>query len=234
MYFTVIREHREFFRKHHWIESDGVLSENELNRLVQEIPGVLNERAKAKSSIGQAFDKNGFEIGHDVWRGQPQLKKIILNRGLAGIAGELIEQKPLRFGYDMYFSPVTDSPRENAYELFLQTTPTLEEMSCIQGVLCGAMICLSDGKLNREVNQDGKTTLFSRVPGNAVFFSPAWPLPLHEIYQNPGFTYLMLVYVKANGVYFAQPGDPHLHEFKLLGYNFGDRLKEPMHPIVYS
>lgn len=233
MNFTVIREHREFFRKHHWIECDGVLSQEELKRFSEGIPAVLAERTETKSSVMiKAFDKQNFAIGQDLWRsGAAPLKKMILSRSLAGIAGELIEQKPLRFGYDALFPAVAKTPTRDAYASFLHTTPTLEEMSCIQGVLCGAMLCLS---AEAPISEENPTTLFSKTPGNAVFFSPDWPLPLHEIYQNPGYTYLLLVYVKANAVYCLQQGDPHLHNFKRLGYSFGDRLKEPIHPIVYS
>lgn len=240
MNFTVIREHRDFFRKHHWIECDGVVSEAELNRLSEGIPLVLAERTPPQPSISvKAFDKNDFAIGHDLWRGRPNLKKIILSRSLAGIASELIEDKPLRFGYDTLFPAVSKNPGNNAYESFLQTTPTLQEISCIQGVVCGAMLCLSGNnetpiEPSVTTEEPSKTTIFSKTPGNAVFFSPEWPLPLHEIYQNPGFTYLLIVYVKANAVYFPQQGDPHLHDFKRLDYNFGDRLKEPLHPIVFT
>lgn len=234
MNFTVIREHREFFRKHNWIECDGVISTDDLKRLVDGIPVVLAERTESKVSVTpKAFDKNSFGIGHDLWRGGgANLKKIILNRGLAGIAAELTEQKPLRFGYDSLFPAVTSNPGTNQYESFLQTRPTLAEMSCIQGVLCGAMICVSGSE--DVQNEETTTTIFSRKPGNAVFFSPDWPLPLNEIFQNSGFTYLLVVYVKGNAVYLSQTGDPHLHNFKKLGYSFGDRLREPFHPIVYT
>lgn len=235
MNFTVIREHREFFRKHHWIECEGILSTEELKRVSEEIPKVLADRStevRSPSLSIKAFDKQNFGIGHDIWRGATSLKKIILSHSLAGIASELIEQKPLRFGYDKLFPAVTSIPTRDSYAAFLQTTPTLEEMSCIQGVLCGAMLCLSNenGRMNEEIS----STIFSKNPGHAVFFAPGWALPLNEIYQNPGCSYLLLVYTKVNAVYFAQQGDPHLHHFKRLGYSFGDRLKEPFHPIVYS
>lgn len=233
MNFTVIREHREFFRNHHWIECDSLLSAGDQKRLIKEIPQVLIQRTEVKSSVStKAFDKDLFGVGYDLWRGDPWLKKTLLNHALAGIAGELIEQKPLRFGYDTFFPAVAGKLEKNEYSIFLQSNPTLEEMSCIQGVLCGAMLCLSGN--SDTIDQTLKTTIFSTTPGNAVFFSTGWPLPLDEIYQNPGFTYLLIVYAKANAVYMAQKGAPHLHHFKRLGYNFGDRLKEPFHPIVYS
>lgn len=228
MHFTVIREHREFFRKHHWIECAEVISVTELKRFSESIPSVLAERLKT----GIPTPAEAFTLGHDIWRGAPVLKKMILNRNLAEIASGLIEDKPLRFGYDTFIPAVSTNPENNSYESFLQTTPTLQEMSCIQGVLCGAMICLSADK--KLLEEPLKTTIFSRKPGNAVFFAPDWPLPLHELYQNPGCVYLLIVYVKGNAIYLSQQGDPHLHDFKKLGYNFGDRLKEPLHPIVYT
>lgn len=233
MNFTIIREHREFFRKHHWIEYDAVVSEKELARLSEEIPRIISERAKSYvSSSDLILENKDFILGHDIWRGASSLKKIILNRSLAGIASELIEEKPLRFGYDTFFPSVSNEPKKDNYESFLKTTPTLQEMSAIQGMLCGGMLCISG---NQAMIEEGeKSSIFSKTPGNMVFFSPDWPLPLHEIYQNPGFNYLLIVYVKANAIYLLQKGDPHLHDFKHLGYNFGDRLKEPLHPIVYS
>ena len=61
-------------------------------RLIENIQAVLGERTEVKSFTSiKAFDKNSFEIGHDLWRGHSFLKKIVLGRGLAGIASELVE-----------------------------------------------------------------------------------------------------------------------------------------------
>jgi hypothetical protein len=233
MHFTVVRDHREFFRKHHWIECDGLLSQEDQRRLAEGVSKVVTARSEAKTptpGLNKAFDKNYFDCGHDLWRQSPDVKKVVVNRNLASIAGELTEQKPLRLGYDTLFPAVGKQALNNPYEELLKTTPTLEEISCLQGIVCGLMLCVS----GESSISDVPTSLFSRTPGSGVFFTPGWPLPLHEIYQNPGFTYLLIVYVKSNAVYFAQQGDPHLYDFRNLGYDFGDRLKEPIHPIVYS
>src|SRR5690242_17051824 len=86
MHFTVIREHREFFRKHHWIECAEVISAPELKRFSESIPSVLAERLKT----GVPTPAEAFTFGHDIWRGAPVLKKMILNRNLAEIASGLI------------------------------------------------------------------------------------------------------------------------------------------------
>lgn len=230
MPFSVIREHREFFRTHHWIECDGVLSTEELKRISVEISTVLTKRQQEMKALKKEEDPSEFAVGHDLWRGSAILKKTLLSRRLAGIASELTEKQPLRFGYDMLFPTIKKHTVADAYETFLKKTPTLEEMSCIQGVICGAMICLSC----KDQQEASETPLFSSTPGNVVFFSPKWPLPLKDFFLRPGGSYLLIVYVNSHAVYVANHSDPHLHDFKQLGYDFGDRLKEPLHPIVYE
>lgn len=233
MNFTVVREHRNFYKQHHWIECEGVLSSAEQNRLMQGIETILPERVGGKSSYKTLNPEEKFHFGHDLWRGASGLKKILLGRGLSGIAAELTEHKPLRFGYDQLIPGITPGyAKIGTYGPFVSSTPTLNEMSCIQGVVCGAMLCI-DGPSGNTLDK-GATTLFSATPGNAVFFSPDWPLPLQDIFRMEGYTYLLVVYTKANAVYLLQERDPHAYAFKDLGYNFGDRLSEPNHPVVYT
>lgn len=234
MNFTVVREHRNFYRQHHWIECEGVLTAPELNRIRQGLGAVLLERSGGKAgSSDKLTAEEKFAAGRDSWRSVSGLKKILLGRGLAGIAAELTEHKPLRFGYDMLFPSVSSlQSRHGSYGAFLSTTPTLNEMSCLQGVVCGAMLCI-DGPAHAS-DENGPTSLFSSTPGNGVFFSPDWPLPLHDIFRMEGSTYLLIVYTKANAVYLLQERDPHAHALKDLGYNFGDRLSDPHHPVVYT
>lgn len=229
MHFSIIRQHREFFRNHHWIECDDVISSIELKRLSVELPLILAKRKQEKTIRSKESDTSDFAVGHDLWRGSAPARKALLSRRIASIASELTEKHPLRFGYDMLF-PAPGRQMGEGYVAFLKTTPTLEEMSCIQGVIGGAMICLSCNENQQEI----ETPLFSPTPGNAVFISPKWPLPLADLYQRPGCTYILVVYVHSQAVYLANHTDPHVHDFRQLGYDFGDRLKEPLHPIVYE
>lgn len=234
MNFSVVREHRNFFKLHHWIECEGVLTPAEVSRLKAGIDEALTlRRGDRRLSAEEMTAEEKFRLGRDVWRNAPSGKKTVLGKALAGVASELIEQKPLRFGYDMLFPSIgTSRVKSGSYAELLARTPTLAEMSCIQGVLCGAMLCI-DGPADSS-EETPASSLFSSVPGNGVYFTPDWPLPLHEIYGRQGFTYLLLVYTKANAVYLLQEGDPHLHAFKQLGYNFGDRLNDLHNPVVYT
>lgn len=236
MHFAVDRKHRDFFRKHHWLECEEVFSPEETKRIAEGVDAACAQRLKVKpDALAEIPSERLFGVGHDLWRADPTLKKVLLHHNLAEIAGELTEQKPLRFGYDMLLPPPKDALNAaGPYKALMEKSPTLAEISGIQGVVCGGVICVS-GSLNQEGRQEsGLSSLFSVTPGHIVFFSPDWPLPFSEILHRPDYQYLMFVYVKPKAVYFRQELDPHLHDFKQLGYQFGDKLTDALNPIVYS
>jgi len=256
MNFSVIGEHRDFFRKHHWIECEGVLSASQQAVLSREMATVL--AARLKLPISKASANQLFASGHDLWRGAAPLKKIILQKGLAEIAAELLEEKPLRFGYDQLFPPLASvSMGADAYGAFLKQTLSLREISSIQGIVCGAMLCVVAPTINEVIDEEVKIVdaplesglmssqlssqpvpissvpIFSTTAGNGIFFSPDTPISFEGLRSHSGGTYLLLVYTKPNAVYYRQDLDPHLHDFRNLGYNFGDRLLDRLNPLVY-
>lgn len=238
MHFSVIGEHRDFFRKQHWIECEGLLTQKQLSTFQKGVETVIHERLK--DSPKQSTPEKIFEAGHDLWRGLPALKKLILQKELGEIASELIEHKPLRFGYDQLFPTISTSvPYPTSFRNFLSTTPTLQEMSAIQGVLSGAIICVKAPEKiltdEKENPLEGSTTsFFPKEPGNVIFFSPEVPISFNALKEKSGGLYLLLVYVKSNAVYFRQDKDPHVNAFRQLGYNFGDKLLDRLNPLVYQ
>lgn len=256
MKFSVIKEQRFFFQKNHWIECEGILSESQLQTLSREIPTVCTERLKTPE--GKASSEQLFGVGRDLWRGTSPLKKIILSSGLAQIASELIEQQPLRMGYDQLFPPLSLGTSLNGvYATYLNECLSLEEISSIQGVLCGLMLCISEPQVNAtakasnpipeeltekstepstdpiEAVQPILNDVFPLSAGNGIFFAPNIPIDFSAMKRFSGGKYLLIVYVKSNSVYYRQEKDPHLHHFKQLGYHFGDKLTEVLNPLVY-
>ena len=243
MHFSVNKEHRDFFRNNSWIECDDIITSKEQNFLSQGINNALSIRLKMKpSTISQLSPGQIFSVGRDLWREDPLLKKILLRRNLAEIASELTEQKPLRMGYTTLFHSNYFAEKESLdplYTPFINSNPTLSEISNIQGVVCGALLCVSLAKEESLLNSETEilndpSTLFTKKAGNGIFFSPEWPLPLHELKQRAGYTYLLIVYTQARAVFIKQELDPHLNFFKLSGHQFGDRLNDLQNPIVYS
>jgi len=204
MNFSVIGKHRDFFRLHHWIECEEVLA-----------PATL---AKVNVSIAAAKSKTG----RDLWRGSSSLKRVFLQKGLAGIASDLIECRPLRFGYDQYLTPTSS---------FLPESPcSLLDISSFQGVLCGMILCLTQPKESFAV----ESSVFPQKAGNAIFFAPDFPIAFPTLKRLDGASYILLVYVQKSAVYCKQSRDPHGNELKQFGYDFGDRLKDSLNPIVYE
>jgi len=237
MNFSVTGEHRQFFRTHQWIECEAILSPSNLAMIDSEVMLVIQDRSTTLTSLPE---EKAFGFGRDLWRQSSRLKKIFLQKGLAEIAAGLTEKSKLRFGYDQYFPslPVASSLHMNlpAYRSFLDQTLCLQDMTSIQSPLCGAMLCIRSPE-NREdegKSASGITQIFSRTPGNAVFFSPELMIDFSVLKTLGSAAYVLLVYVSDPAVYYKQEGDPHCHALKQLGYHFGDRLKEHLHPTVYG
>lgn len=230
MKFSVTKEHRDFFRNRKWIECEGVLTDGQQIALREGVGEVFSRRLNKQ--YANATEDELFILGYDLWRGASAIKKTLLSKNLGEIASELIEKRPIRFGYDQYLPGGVDRAMQlgNAYAQILSLTPTLQEMSGIQGVLCGAIVCLKEGEaLAQEPSEE---SVFPLKAGHMTFFSPDLPIPLSLLKDRPGYAYLMLTYVKSNAVYYLEPRDPHNHEFKKLGYNFGDKLNDTLNPLV--
>lgn len=232
MNFKVIKEQRDFYRNNQYLECEEIFSPIEIDQIAKGVENTLTTRLKSISKkIKFATIDDEFMAGRDVWRSDSRLKKLLLHRNLAEIAGELLEQRPIRFGYDMWLPAIKEKPNATGpYHKFLTNDLTLNEMSCIQGVMCGAMICVSAPEIKVE---SASSTLFSKTLGHVVFFSPDLKLPLKDVLLMNGYCYLMIVYVNAKAVYYRQEMDPHLHDFRQLGYQFGDKLTDLNNPIVY-
>lgn len=240
MKFTVAKEHRDFFRKHQRIEFEGLLSTAQQVSLSREVNAILSKRMKiSPADFGFLSSEQMFMAGRDVWRESAILKKIILHETLATLASELIEVKPLRIAYDQILtskSQETTSDNAVIYEEWLLHPASLQEKSCIQGILSGLMLCIAEGNeadMYDEATLSQAPSIFPRKAGNGVFFSPEAPIDFSDLRNRPGFTYLMIVYTKGVSVYRKQEEDPHTHDLRSLGYNFGDRLSDRYHPLVY-
>jgi len=233
MKFAVIGEHRDCLRKQGWIEFDELLTLDQLAIIEKETTLVLANRLKEPvNKIFKLPSEELFSSGKDLWRESQSLKKIVLSKTLAEVASELIEYKPLRYGYDLLL-PSPSKPilyNQGSLSAILTQTPTLEEISCVQGLRCGLILCIQS---SQPIDNENKS-FFSNQPGNGVFFRPDTPIPFNELTKHAGNLYLMLVYTDAKAVYRMEPNDPHVNNFKKIGYNFGDKLTDTLNPLVFS
>lgn len=244
MKLAISPEQRHFFRKHRKLELEGLLSTEQLKKINSSLEGVIGKRLNVRPD--RAFlEPPGriYTAGRDVWRSEDVLKKLVLNSQFAELASELIEFKPLRIGFDQLYPslPVEARPMDHSdpYRETLLRPQNLKELSCIQGVLCALAICLvgSESPVLAEDSEGVATpsapVIFPNVAGNGVIFDPQTTIDFRSILQKEPHRYLLITYTQATSLYFLQETDPLTHEMKRLGYVFGDRLSDKLHPIVY-
>lgn len=242
MKFAITGEHRLFYQKHHAIELEGLCSPTQLKALETAINLTLAERMGLPTqNLGLQEAHTLFGAGRDLWRSHPALKKLATQSSFADIAATLTEQHPLRLGYDQFFPSIKSSlfVQEDPYSQFLQMKSALEEVSSLQGVVCGLMLCLNQAKQSEEETQhtslpDAPIHIFPQQAGNGIFFSPKAKIDWPELFKHEGQRYLMIVYTQAKSVYVLNEADPQVYALKQWGYSLGDRLSDKLNPIVHK
>lgn len=251
MKFTVAKEHRDFYRKHFRIEFNNLLSAELCHQLMAERLVVLSERLKvSKANFKTTSASSQFMAGFDLWRGNATLKRIILQKSLAEISAELLEVRALRMGYDQLIPAlprIAVSTSDDPYCIWLSQILPLQDISSIQGIMAGLIICIKAPIQNDSTELEtipevleaeaikspiAIPSLFSTALGNGVYFSPETPLDFSDLAARQGYTYLLITYTKGISVYCKKDNDPHTNAFRQLGYNFGDRLSDRYHPLI--
>lgn len=232
MKFAVASEHRDYFQKNKYIEFEGLLNAEQLMLLKEGIDAAIGKHLHLPvAKLNRLTSERKFMAGRDPWRLDDHVKKIVTSSQLADIASELIEKKPLRLGYVQYYpkTPSHDNViTKTAYDGLLAKESSLEDVSCLQGVLCGLMISLSDGPIDAENN----TSVFPSKAGNGIFIQPSHIINFTELRKKNDQEFLLIVYSEKNAVYIMREGDPQVHALKMLGYVFGDKLSDKLNPIL--
>lgn len=203
MRYTIHTQHCDFFKEHHSVEFEGVLSPSELQSLNESIDEALALSMEVrKDELRKHNSKSFFASGRDLWRVSPAIKKLEVGLKLARIAFDLTQVRPLRLAFDQYI-PKTE---------YLNAEIPFIQGCCIQGLVCGVLLQLEGEKA-----------------GNAIYFGPEFVPVLPEGY---GGKMMMVGYAHEISLYIHQDKDPNLHSLRKLGYNFGDRLNDKLHPVI--
>lgn len=242
MKYTIIGDHRDYFQKNHAIEFEELLTQSQLSDLDESIDEVLAGRLQiAQKNLAAQTPHSLFMAGRDLWRTHISIRKIVTSARLAHIASELIEIKPLRLGYDQFFSGGslrwTYGQENHPYSQLLSEVHSLADISCLQGVLCGLMLCLSFSHEGQSIqlpkDAEAPLNIFCSKPGSGVYFDPSSPIDFSQLTHRKGDRYLLITYVQPSSVYLLKENDIHTHALKSVGYVFGDKLKEKLNPIVF-
>ena len=235
MKFAITAEQRQYFHQHQFLELEGLLSKAQLDFLTSGIDAAVSKK-KDTSTIKykNLTAEELFMAGYDVWRSEQSIAKLVTDIKFAEIAGELTHSRLLRLGYDQWFPGNPIEPKKSSlqseYDKLLSKIASLRNVSCMQGVRCGLMLCLTD---NNSIIDEAYEGVFSQTAGNGVFIAPERGIDFPTLRHRPGQQFLLIVYTEKTALYTMQEDDPHVHEPKKLGYVFGDRLNDRLHPIIY-
>lgn len=234
MRFGLIKQHHDFFHRHHYLECEDLLSENEVKILKTALEETLAKRVRSSSQHLEKINaKELYLAGLDGWRDDSRIKKVTLRSTLAEIASQLFKVRSVRIAYDQMIYA------SNTPQKIFDHSLTLQEMGSIQKVIGGLMLNLAAPSLpvNQEILniQEDMTTLIPlpRSEGSGIFFSPNLPLSLDYLTEMPHISQLLIVYTEDNALYIHNPLDLHRHALKKMGYGFGDHLRTTTHPIIY-
>ena len=231
MKFSVSNEQRSFFHLQGAIEFEGLLDNEETEMLQRSIQDEIAARLSlSPSELGKLRSDELYVAGRDLWRSSQEIKKIISHRRFGEMASQLVNAKLLRLGYDQYFPPPEPATAlQKIYQQLLSPSRTLHSYGSIQGVLCGLMLCISGTRTSDRNHLE----VFSSVPGNGVFFRPSLTIDFTDLLNHAGQDYYLFVYASARSVYTLNREDHHSRDWVNLGYDFGDKLSDKWHPIIY-
>lgn len=235
MRFSLTHQQSSYFTDNGFIEFDELLSDDVIRRLRQELKQEVSKRLNY--SFERCSAEQIYRAGRDLWRENDYISKLVRKVGISGLAAEVFHEQPLRLAYDQCICG----------GLPFEDGQSLEEMSSIQGLVGGLLICV-DGDLEREEKAESTERklrrsvedaepdpidVFSPHRGSAIFFAPDRPLIKDSLAHDPRRCYLLIAYATMRPVYVRRAGDPHAHGLKDYDYVFGDTLKEETHPLVF-
>ncbi len=237
--FAIANEHHLHFEKQQFIELEGVIPMDQILQLQLSLDQTLElSMAEYGQWKAQPLPDELFLNGRDIWRKNDVVKRVVWDKQLVGIASELMRKRFIRLGYDQFLlgGPLKEAPKstkdelQGARTLLLNQQTNLEEISCIRGALCGLIICLSSAK---EPIERLPTSLFPVESGHITYFTSQANIDFSELSKRVGQKFLLIVYAEKTTLYIANEKDPNWHGLKRLGYVFGDRVRDSLHPVLH-
>ncbi|GAB4190724.1 MAG: hypothetical protein Tsb0015_12170 [Simkaniaceae bacterium] len=242
MNFAVDRSHREFFFKHRFVEFEGLLSEEEADRLREAIFQTISNRLRKKPPLEESSAREVFLEGHNLFTDNKLVRKYVLRRNFAEIASSLLGIRPLRIAFDQFIYTRENESlfHEKEISKVLPNEISLHQMSSVEPVVCGCILnlakqCSTAPAETFSIAQDMEMLIpIPSCPGHGIFFQVDAPISFESLYAVPNQNLLLIVYGKDKMLYTKNDRDPHVHQLKKLGYVFGDKLKNETHPIIYG
>lgn len=159
--------------------------------------------------------------GRDMWRKEEVLRRLLLRKMAPAIFH--LNARPVRLACDQWIP-----------SLPLDKACSVKDLICVQGlVLCAIFTASQIPAPHRRAAAIGIPP-FASNPNSVLFVKPNiildWPL----LAKAPVDLYMAVYALPNNAVYVHNPKDPATHLLKEFGYEFGDVLTEPHHPVLIN
>lgn len=224
MRFATTGQHREYFTHHHWIEFEGLLSQEESALLSEAGAALLAKHLKTlPKDLAKKTPMELYRNGRDLWKEDPAIKRVSLKSQFAEIGAALCNQKNMRIAYDQFLYRGDEIPS------LYKTSYSLQEISSFKSLCIGLIIRLSHP--HERAYQD--VLPLPKKVGSGVFFDPKTPLCLDALSQETLASFFLIAYCPNRTFYAYEKNDPHTNVLKKEGYEFGDPLRNDTHPILF-
>lgn len=210
MKFSISLDQRNFLNKNGYVPFYQLLSDAEIQLL--------------KLGINSGL-KQDHKSGRDLWRVDESVKKIVFSKRLVDVVFQLTQKKPLRLAFDQYIpeksAALLDRNEQVPLFNYFGDEPAFQDKSSINS-LVGLLLLVLNG--DEESSSIGK--------GGGYFILPQAILSKEDLPFSPNQQFLLIGYADMHSQYLYQPLDPHGHFLKQLGYVFGDKLNDRLHPVL--
>ncbi|MBT3394180.1 MAG: hypothetical protein HN411_03610 [Waddliaceae bacterium] len=206
----IVTEQRDFFYNKGYIEFEGIITTTQADDIRAAVAETLEQRRDGE----ERYRNSSYCAGRDLWRDNESIKKIVKSKKIAEIVVLLTNKKTIRLAYDQNVTAKTPLVAEGA---------SLTELSALQGVIAGAMLCL------KPDTTEEAPEYFPKEKGSAVLFRDDFIMT--EKPAGNGI-YHYIVYCEETTVYIYNENDENCHTLRALGYDYGDALRNEYHPLL--
>ncbi len=172
------------------------------------------EKAKNDLEKKSIITASSDACKRDLFRKSEIIKKIALNKTICFILKNLTKKQNFRLAFDQLILT-----QQNPFN----ETFSLNSLSSFQGLIGGIIINIEPKSL--ILNDLNKKT-------NSVFIKSSIPINIKNIFLDSD-VFLLIAYGELKTIYKRNLKDPNTNYLKQFGYNFGDVLKDNLHPIVF-
>lgn len=234
MKISIENTHREYFKENRCIAFEGLLKPKEVEELKNAIQ--VNIHRRLEIPLSHQLDVGDTAIsqeGRDLWRESRLIRNYTHKRKWSEMVANIADEKPLRLACDHgMIWPKEDhfSSDDYFWADLIYKGKSLNEIISVQGITCGLIVCLQPPN-----TPPVEEVVFPSEAGDVLLISPDFTFDeINDHLDLRGGIYYLIVYSQSISLAVQRPQDRHGALMRKMGYTFGDRLNDKLHPIVYS